>query len=260
MKRVIYLIFAATVFMTPCAYVHADDEMDDMDYTIEDSVDYDINLGNVSINSDMSGREVSDFDIAGLMLGMSFDDVRDLFFRGGGMYTPRRENSIVYTIHPDWKYNLDYECRQQGIVIPSELEQCINTLAQKRGLMYASEIYLVRENTGEKINIYMTSNATDNVVWRIVYTNDVNDLEGSAERFTNQREKKILAFWQGVLDKYGAPNSDTDKWLTTSNAYDPMMQAYYGGLDLVDHGRNASDRAKNVSDAREHFQAKPYAF
>ena len=49
-------------------------------------------------------------------------------------------------------------------------------------------------------------------------------------------------------------------WISTNNAYDPMMTAYYGSLDLVDNGLNASDMAKNVQQARENFQAKPYAF
>jgi hypothetical protein len=39
-----------------------------------------------------------------------------------------------------------------------------------------------------------------------------------------------------------------------------MMTAYYGSLDLVDMGANASDAAKNVSDALKNFRAKPYAF
>ena len=93
-----------------------------------------------------------------------------------------------------------------------------------------------------------------------MYNNDANDLEGADEKFENQRRKKILVFWQNVLDKYGAPNAGTDKWVSTTNAYDPMMTAYYGALDLVDNGRYASDAAKNVQDARNNFQAKPYAF
>ena len=163
-------------------------------------------------------------------------------------------------MHKDWKYNLDYECRQQNIYIPSELDQCIKTLARNRGLLYASELHLERSTTGEKITVYFTSNATENTVWRIVYVNDVNDVEGAAEKFENQRQKKILAFWQGVLDKYGAPNSGADQWISSGNAYDPMMTAYYGSLDLVDLGLNASDAAKNVQNARENFRAKPYAF
>jgi hypothetical protein len=83
---------------------------------------------------------------------------------------------------------------------------------------------------------------------------------GDGDKFEDQRQKKILSFWAGVLDKYGAPNSGTDKWISSNNAYDPMMTAYYGALELVDNGRNANDAAKNVIDSRINFPAKAYAF
>ena len=243
--------------MMPAAYA---DSFDFEDFAITDGGDTDIGTTPVAINDGAAGVNVSGFDIAGIMLGMPFEDVQTLFFKTKGLYSPREKNSIVYTLHKDWKYNLDYECRQQGIIIPTELDNCINSLARNRGLLYASELHLVRELTGEEIVVYFTSNATDNVVWRVVYTNDVNDVPGAAEKFEAQREKKILAFWQSVLDKYGAPNSGTDKWISSGNAYDPMMTAYYGSLDLVDMGRNATDMAKNVQATRENFMAKPYAF
>ena len=228
-------------------------------FAISDSVDADITTGSYSINAGAWPRAVESFDIAGIMLGMSFDDVRTLF-ADGGLYAPRANDAVVYTIAPDWRYNLDYECRQQGIFVPDQLEQCIRSLAQNRGLMYASEYHLVRELTGETIDVFFTSNATDNVVWRVEYNNDVNDIEGDADKFADQRQKKILTFWSGVIDKYGTPNSGTDKWLTSNNSYDPMMTAYYGALELLDNGRYANDAAANVSGAREHFHAKPYAF
>ena len=227
---------------------------------IVESFDTDISMDVVRFNADASSVNVSSFDIAGVMLGMPFDDVHTLFFRIKSLYTPRKKDSIIFTMQQDWKYNLDYECRQQKIYVPSDLEKCINSLARSRGLLYASELHLVRENTGETIEIYFTSNATENVVWRVVYKNDVNEVEGAAEKFENQRQKKILAFWQGVLDKYAAPNSGNDKWISSGNSYDPMMTAYYGSLDLVDMGKNASDIAENVKAARENFRAKPYAF
>lgn len=257
MKKYIAILFG--LFCITAVHA-ADDPFDFNNFAIVDSTDADITATPVSLNMDADVASVSKFDIAGIMLGMPFEDIQTLFFKTKGLYAPRKKNSIIYTIHKDWKYNLDYECRQQGIVVPKELENCINTLARNRGLLYASELHLVRETTGETITVYFTSNATDNLVWRVVYTNDVNELEGGAEKFENQRQKKILAFWQNVLDKYGAPNSGADKWLTTSNPYDPMMTAYYGSLDLVDQGRFASDEAKNVQQARENFRAKPYAF
>lgn len=249
------------VSMFVCFASHASGDAFDFDnFAVEDSGDVDITMEDVELNEDADVADVASFDIAGIMLGMSFEDIYTLFFSENGLYAPRAKNAVIYTIHPDWKVNLDYECRTQGTVIPAELEKCVNSLARNRGLLYASEVHLVRENTGETIVVYFTSNATDNQVYRVVYNNDVNDIEGDAEKFSKQRENKILNFWQAVLDKYGAPNSGTDHWISTTNSYDPMLIAYYGALDLVDNGRNASDLAKNIQDARQNFRTKPYAF
>ena len=257
-KRIAFLL-VCLITMPAARAAEYDDPFDFDNFAIADSVDSDITTESYSINAGAWPRAVESFDIAGIMLGMSFDDVHTLF-ADGGLYAPRPNDAVVYTISPDWRYNLDYECRQQNIFVPAQLEQCIRSLAQSRGLLYASEYHLVRELTGETIDVYFTSNATDNVVWRILYNNDVNEVEGDAAKFADQRQKKILNFWSGVVDKYGTPNSGTDKWLTSNNAYDPMMTAYYGALELVDNGRYANDAAANVSGARENFPAKPYAF
>lgn len=259
MIKKVCILFGILISALPVAYAD-EDSMDFDNFAVTDSGDVDITMENVDLNDDSDIANVGGFDIAGIMLGMSFDDVYTIFARDRGLYSPRKKDSVIYSIHQDWKYNLDYECRQQGTVIPAELDKCIKTLARNRGLLYASEFHLVRENTGETIVVYFTSNATDNVVWRVVYNNDVNEIEGDAEKFTKQRENKILAFWQNVLDKYGAPNSGTDKWISSTNSYDPMMTAYYGALDLTDNGRRATDFAKNIQTARENFKAKPYAF
>ena len=250
-----------------------DDTFDFNEFAIVDDEQNDINLEGVSFNAGAAPINVNQFDIAGAMLGMTYDEINNLFFETSSLYAPRKQNSVVYKINRDWEYNLDYECRQNNIYVPEQLERCIYSLARNRGLLYVSEIHLEREYTGETIDIYLTSNASDNVVWKIIYKNDANDLEGvdtdKSQTFANQRERKILAFWQGVLDKYGVPNSDEDKWISSENedkwissenAYDPMMRAYYGQLELVDNGLNASDIAQNIQDARENFQAKPYAF
>lgn len=256
MKKIILLaimLFAA--FPAMC-----DDWDDPFLSAIQDSGDADITTESVSLNSGAEIANVGTFDIAGVLLGMPFEDVQTLFYKTKALYAPRKKDSIIYTIHKDWKDNLDYECRQQNIIIPSEIEKCINSLARNRGLLYASEMHLMRENTGETMVVYFTSNATDNLVWRVMYNNDANEIEGTAEKFANQRDKKILAWWQAVLEKYGTPNAGTDKWISSTNAYDPMMTAYYGSLDLTDMGRHASDEAQNIQQARENFHAKPYAF
>ena len=259
-KNLLFLVVMIFLGNTGAVFAAGDDDPFNFDnFAIADSVDADVTTSTNTINAGAIPMNVSSFDIAGVMLGMSFDDVYTLF-SNGGLYAPRATDAIVYTIAPDWRYNLDYECRGQNIFVPDQLEQCIRTLAQNRGLLYASEYHLVRDATGETIDVYFTSNATDNRVWRVEYNNDANDVEGVAEKFENQRQKKILSFWSGVVDKYGAPNSGTDKWLSSNNSYDPMMTAYYGALELIDNGLYAGDAAINVRDARDQFPSKPYAF
>lgn len=232
------------------------------DYAIEtnnDGAELGCSMTSVAINPGASPIAVGNFDIMGIMLGMNFDEVQ-MVVRENGLYTNRPKDAVVYSMHPDWKYSLDYECRQQNVIIPERLGQCINSLARNRGVLYASELHLVRAITGETIDVYFTSNATDNVVWKIVYKNDVDEMEGDAEKFANQRDKKIMAWWQNVIEKYGAPNADSDKWASSDNAYDPMMTAYYGELELTDCGRNAEDSSLNIEQSQENFAVKPYAF
>ncbi len=258
MKKFLCLLSLLIVALTTNVSV-ADDFSFDA-FAIVDDTDNDMSTESVSLNSGASVVNVKHFDIAGVMLGMTYDEISNLFLNDSGLYAPRQKNSVIYTINKEWKYNLDYECRQNNVFVPEQLESCINSLAQNRGLLYVSEVHLERTFTGETVDIYFTSNVTDNVVWKVVYNNDVDTMDGTSEKFENQREKKILAFWQGVIDKYGTPNSGEDKWISSENAYDPMLQALYGQLILVDNGLNAIDSSENIQKARENFQAKPYAF
>ena len=190
---------------------------------------------------------------------MKFEDVQ-MAVRESGLYKLVPRGAIVYSIHQDWKYNLDYECRQNRVYAPADLEKCINSLARNRGVLYVSEMHLVRQSTGETIDVYFTSNATDNVVWKITYKNDADEIEGDDPKFSSQRDRKIMAFWQNVLDKYGSPNADTDKWVSSDNSYDPMMTAYYGELEMVECGIKSEDSVRNTKQANDNFIAKPYAF
>ena len=259
-KKILFLLSLCVMANMPMP-AFCDDDMSFDDFSIMDDSGADVDVDQqITLNSGSTGINVKQFDLAGAMLGMTYDEINNLFFNSSSLYAPVKNNSVVYTINKEWKYNLDYECRQNNIFIPDQLEKCIYSMARNRGLLYVSEIHLERSFTGETLDIYFTSNATDNQVWKIVYKNDVDKMEGDAEKFENQREKKILAFWSGVLDKFGEPNAGEDKWASSENAYEPMMQAYYGELVLTDNGLMTTDSSENVQSARENFQAKPYAF
>lgn len=274
---VVLCLMAAPVFVAP-AFADDDDGFDFMNEEFDGADEFDDStdiafdndgaddaggdVAAVSLNDGAGLVNVGGFDIAGIMLGMSFEDVYNLYHSQNNLYAPRKRNSLVYTIPVDWKYNLDYECRQAGVVQPSKLEKCIRGLARSRGLLYVSEVHLERPRTGETVDVYLTSNATDNVVYRVVYNNDVEKLGGSPNnpKLVDQREKRRLAFWKNVVKKYGEPNAGDDTWATSSNAYDPKMTAYYDSLDLVDEGRHAMDAANAAQQSRDNFRAKPYAF
>ncbi len=274
MKRVFVFLFAICSILCVMPLCNADefdfeefdsgeeglgDDMGEYAIETEDDDNTECRMTKIQINNDAAPVAANGFDIAGIMLGMTFDEAQ-MVARENGLYKNRPKDSVVYSIHKDWKYNLDYECRRQQIYMPAKLDQCIKSLARNRGVLYASELHLVRDVTGETIDVYFTSNATDNVVWKIVYKNDANDEEGMDEKFENQKNKKIMAWWQGVLEKYGEPNAGNDKWASSDNAFDPLMTAYYGELELVDCGRQADDSATNIQQAMDNFAAKPYAF
>ena len=260
MLKKLLLFLSLFICVTNVTFADDIDDMDFDNFAVTASDGLDAHLEPVALNSGADVINVRQFDISGAMLGMTYDEINDLFFNNSSLYAPRKKNSIVYSLNNEWKYNLDYECRMNNVFVPEKLEKCIYSLARNRGLLYVSEIHLERSFTGETIDIYLTSNATDNLVWKIVYNNDVDVMDGNSEKFANQREKKILAFWQGVIDKYGEPNSDQDKWISSENSSEPMMRAYYGQLELIDNGLNITDSSKNIIAARENFQAKPYAF
>ena len=214
----------------------------------------------VHLNPGARNLDVMSFDIAGVMLGQPFDVVFNQFRNRQSLYQLRARNAVVFSISRDWKHNLDYECRQRNIFAPRQLANCVNSLARARGLLYASELHLERPATGERIVVYFTSHATGNIVWRVVYTNNVDDLPGEHERFHAQRESRIATWWSAVLDKYGEPNSGTDRWISADNTFEPMMSAWFGRLELTDLGLNAYDAAENFQNARENFPALPYFF
>ena len=260
MKRLLYILSVCTMMFSG-SLSFADDNLENVTITDEDDEQCVQERAPLSLLDDTSFVNVRQFDIAGIMLGMSYDEVNNAVVNGAGLYTLRKKNGIIYNINKNWKYNLDYECRQNKIYTPDKLENCIKSLARNRGLLYISKIHLERKFTGETIDVYFTSNAKDNVVWKIVYNNDADVIEGADKKFEDQRKKKIMVFWQGVLDKYGTPNSETKSaWISSDSASDPMMQAYYGQLVLSDYGLRENDCADNQNAAQKHFLAKPYAF
>ena len=113
-KKLLFLISLCFVAFAPIISV-ADDFEDDFDFDDDYSVietsdeDTDVNVDGVSLNSGAGSVDVKHFDIAGVMLGMNYEEIYNLFFNNSSLYAPKKKNSIVYTINKEWNYNLDYD-------------------------------------------------------------------------------------------------------------------------------------------------------
>ena len=86
-KRVTFLMIMLAAFGVNA---RADDDVFDFDnFAIEDSIDADLTSNSSNtLNEGAMPATVASFDIAGIMLGMTFDDVYTLF-ANGGLYAPR---------------------------------------------------------------------------------------------------------------------------------------------------------------------------
>ena len=75
------LLILFTLCVVPSAMAWAATDAFDFDnFAIVDSGDVDITMEDVDLNSGADVASVGAFDIAGIMLGMPFEDVQTLFF------------------------------------------------------------------------------------------------------------------------------------------------------------------------------------
>ena len=74
--------------------VHADALIEEFeDFAVAESSDSDITMKMVELNDGADPVAVGGFDIAGIMLGMPFEDIQALFYKSKGLYVPRKNNS-----------------------------------------------------------------------------------------------------------------------------------------------------------------------
>jgi len=200
---------------------------------------------------------VQAFDIAGITLGATHKYVMEDWLTETEYKLMKSETKI-----PDYfEYNYNYECRRAGNKTPMAIETCIKMYAGKNKKEYVHQMNLKRLKTGEEIEIYFTSNETENVVYKIKYKNDVNELEGIGVAYQYQKQEKIRNFWAATLEKYGQPNLGQQVWASDpTDEKKPVLRAYYGQLVLEHLELFESDIAKSQTEAQLKFKTKKYSF
>ena len=87
MRKILLLLYLI-VSVLSVNISFADDGFDDLsfdDFAIVDDVDTDMPMENVSLNSGLGVVNVKQFDIAGVMLGMTYEEVNNLFFNDSNL-------------------------------------------------------------------------------------------------------------------------------------------------------------------------------
>lgn len=168
------------------------------------------------------------FDISGVMLRMGLQQAtRTLENRGF------QKVNAKFEIPNFIKWRNEEDCRKQGVVGYERLEACVIEKAKKAGHQYLQYIKYVKFDSKEEIDLYLTSNFTENKVYKIVYISRIAAITGNSPKAVYIHNLKVYDFWKKINQKYGQPDNKTDvTWGLGGNK--PYLKAATGYLLLED--------------------------
>lgn len=167
-------------------------------------------------------HDVRGFEIAGMALGMTPDEIADSARMMGFKRTETR-----YGIPMFRSAFYEQNCRDKRISILDEVRHCIERQADRDGVKYISSMTFKKPATKEYLRVLFTTHATDNQAFKIYYESEGdNSLTMTQRNLSKQLRRKDL-FWNMMFDTYGLPDdSDQIIWGDPQKAY---MQATMNG-------------------------------
>jgi len=201
-------------------------------------------------------ERVKTFDIAGLMLGMEMDAIREAMRER--RYTLK---DTEFSIPEFFQFNYDALCRARNIFLPDALRGCIEGFGKTEKMRYMTRLTFERPDTKETVTVFLTSPLTRNRVWKIDYKNDVDDKPGPGINFQYQREERRRAFWFSVIQKYGEPNVGKNQWVLDANEeFSQNLKAFFGRLILENQQAHLADVFETQREARRRFKTRDFTF
>ena len=138
-----------------------------------------------------------------------------------------------FTIPNFIKWRNEEACSSQGIVGFERMQSCISTMAKKDGYEYVYFLKYAKFDSKEEIEIYLTSNFTDNKVYKVIYRSKIPAVPGNSQKAIYMRNLKVYDFWKKINQKYGEPdNKNNVTWGLGGNK--PFLKATTGFLHLED--------------------------
>ena len=216
-----------------------------------------INLESMVKNSKNGTRRsnASVFDISGIMLRMNLPQAEATMAKRGF-----KKVSQKFEIPNFIKWRFEEQCRNAGVVGYERLASCVVKAAKENNHQYVESEKFVKYDTQEEISISLTSNFTNNKIYKIVYKSmSARKIQGSSQKVQYLRDIKVYDFWRKINQKYGVPDNREDViWGMGGNK--PYMKAATGFLLLEDPMLKELDYTRMSREDQKYMNTNLYNF
>ncbi len=216
-----------------------------------------INLEKMVSSSKNGNRRsnASVFDISGLILRMNLPQAEATMAKRGF-----KRISQKFEIPNFIKWRYEEQCRNAGVVGYERLASCVVKAAKENKHQYVESERFVKYDTQEEISINLTSNFTNNKIYKIVYQSmSTRTMRGSSQKIQYLRDIKIYDFWRKINQKYGVPDNKEDViWGMGGNK--PYMKASTGFLLLEDPMLKELDFTRMSREDQKYMNTNLYNF
>lgn len=167
-------------------------------------------------------HDVRGFEVAGIALGMTPEEVADIAKMMGYKRTEIRYGIPMYR-----SAFYEQNCRDRRIHVLNDVRECIEKQADRDRVKYVSSMTFAKPKTKEYLRVLFTTYATDNQAFKIYYESEGdNSLTMTQRNLAKQLRRKDM-FWRMMFENYGLPDdSELILWGNPDKAY---MQAVMTG-------------------------------
>ena len=158
------------------------------------------------------------------------------------------------------KWRFEEQCRNAGVVGYERLASCVVKAAKENNHQYVESEKFVKYDTQEEISISLTSNFTNNKIYKIVYKSmSARKIQGSSQKVQYLRDIKVYDFWRKINQKYGVPDNREDViWGMGGNK--PYLKAATGFLLLEDPMLKELDYTRMSREDQKYMNTNLYNF
>ena len=140
------------------------------------------------------------------------------------------------------------------------MASCVVKAAKENNHQYVESEKFMKYDTQEEITINLTSNFTNNKIYKIVYRSmSAGRIRGSSQKIQYLRDIKIYDFWRKINRKYGVPDNKEDV-IWGMGGTKPYMKAATGFLLLEDPMLKELDYTRMSREDQKYMNTNLYNF